>query len=132
MSDVNLEPTESYASTLARVADYLSRPQQYVAVAEARAALRHTLDRAQEASVVLTTNGEPAAAIVPFTTLEAIRGALLHLLAQEMETSFMRLQAQVSREPRGESTSETELETLVSEAVQSSRATSVSDRTQRR
>jgi prevent-host-death family protein len=130
MPNVNLEATESYASTLARVAEYLSRPQQFVAVAEARAALRHTLDRAQEASVVLTTNGEPAAAIVPFTTLEAIRGALLQLLMQEMETSFVRLQAQVSSEPRGESTSETELETLVSDAVQRSRKMPVSDRTQ--
>lgn len=130
MPNVNLESTESYASTLARVAEYLSRPQQFVAVAEARAALRHTLDRAQEASVVLTTNGEPAAAIVPFTTLEAIRGALLQLLAQEMETSYMRLQAQVSSEPRGESTNETELETLISDAVQRSRKTPVSDRTQ--
>ena len=130
MPNVNLESTESYASTLARVAEYLSRPQQFVAVAEARAALRHTLDRAREASVVLTTNGEPAAAIVPFTTLEAIRGALLQLLAQEMETSYRRLQAQVSSEPRGESTSETELETLISDAVQRSRKTSVSDRTQ--
>ena len=130
MPNVNLESTEPYTSTLARVAEYLSRPQQFVAVAEARAALRQTLDRAQEASVVLTTNGEPAAAIVPFTTLEAMRGALLQLLAQEMETSFVRLQAQVSSEPRGESTSETELETLVSDAVQRSRETSASDRTQ--
>jgi len=130
MPNVNLESTEPYTSTLARVAEYLSRPQQFVAVAEARAALRQTLDRAQEASVVLTTNGEPAAAIVPFTTLEAMRGALLQLLAQEMETSFVRLQAQVSSEPRGESTSETELETLVSDAVQHSRETSASDRTQ--
>lgn len=130
MPNVTLESTEPYTSTLARVADYLSRPQQFIAVAEARAALRHTLDRAQEASVVLTTNGEPAAAIVPFTTLEAMRSALLHLLAQEMETSFMRLQTQVSREQQGESTSETELERLVSDAVQRSRTTSVSDRTQ--
>ena len=130
MPNINLESTEPYTSTLARVAEYLSRPQQFVAVAEARAALRHTLDRAREASVVLTTNGEPAAAIVPFTTLEAIRGALLQLLAQEMETSYRRLQAQVSSEPRGESTSETELETLISDAVQRSRKTSVSDRTQ--
>jgi prevent-host-death family protein len=127
MPNVNLESTEAYASMLARVAEYLSRPQQFVAVAEARAALRHTLDRAQEASVVLTTNGEPAAAIVPFTALEAMRGALLHLLAQEMETSFTRLQTQVSNEPPGELTSESELETLVSDAVERSRATSVTE-----
>lgn len=130
MPNINLESPEPYTSMLARVAEYLSRPQQFVAVAEARAAWRHTLDRAQEASVVLTTNGEPAAAIVPFATLEAIRGALLQLLAQEMETSFGRLQAQVSSEPRGESTSETELEALVSDVVQHSRKTAVSDRTQ--
>jgi prevent-host-death family protein len=116
---------------LVRIADYLSRPQQFIAVAEARAALRHTLDRAQEASVVLTNKGEPAAVIVPFTTLEAMRGALLHLLAQEMETSFRQLQTQVSSEPRGESTSESELETLVSDAVQRSRETPLSDRTRR-
>ncbi len=131
MPNVDLSSTEPYTSSLARVAAYLSRPQQFVAVAEARAALRHTLDRAQEASVVLTTNGEPAAAIVPFTTLEAMRGALLQLLAQEMETSFMRLQAQVTSEPQGESTSEAELESLVSDTVQRSRAMSDSHRHQR-
>jgi antitoxin (DNA-binding transcriptional repressor) of toxin-antitoxin stability system len=127
MSNVDLEPTTSYTHALVCIADYLSRPRQFVAVAEAGATLRQTLDRAQEASVVLTTNGEPAAAIVPFTTLEAMRGVLLQLLAQEMETNFVRLQAQVSSEPRGESTSETELEALVSDAVQRSRETSDSD-----
>jgi prevent-host-death family protein len=131
MPDAKVESTSSYTKMLVRIADYLSRPQQFVAVAEARAALRHTLDRAQEASVVLTNKGEPAAAIVPFTTLETMRGALLHLLAQEMETSFMQLQAQVTGEPRGESTSEAELETLVSDAVQRSRETPLSDRTRR-
>lgn len=127
MSNVNLEPTTSNTNALVRIAEYLSRPQQFVAVAEARAALRQTLDRAQEASVVLTTNGEPAAAIVPFTTLEAMRGALLHLLAQEMETSFTRLQTQVSNEPPDALTSESELEMLVSDAVERSRATSVTE-----
>lgn len=99
---------------------------------EAWVALRHTLDKAQEASVVLTTNGEPAAVIVPLTTLEAMRSALLHLLAQEMETSFTRLQTQVNSEPRGEPTSEAELESLVSDTMQHSRVTPVSHRTQRR
>ncbi len=130
MSNINLEPITSDANALIRIADYLSRPQQFVAVAEARATLRQTLDRAQESSVVLTTNGEPTVAIVPFTTLEAMRTALLHLLAQEMETSFTRLQTQISNKPQGESTSESELETLVSDAVQHSRATSVTESNQ--
>ncbi len=121
MTAPNSEPMDSYSSLLAQVADYLSRPQQFVAVAEVQATLCHTLDLAREASVVLTSNGEPAAAIVPFATLEALRGALLHLLAEQMETSFTRMQAQVAREPRGEPSSEEELESLVADTLRRER-----------
>jgi antitoxin (DNA-binding transcriptional repressor) of toxin-antitoxin stability system len=76
---------------------------------------------AYQASVVLTTNGEPVAALVPFATLEAMRGALLHLLIGEMDASFARVQVQVTNEPRAEATSEAELEALVDDAVQRGR-----------
>ena len=111
------ELTDLHAKALLRVADYLSRPQQFVAVGEARAAFRHTLEMAHQASVILTTNGEPAMALVPFTTLEEMRGALLHLFVGEMEASFKRLQDQVASEPQGGATSEAELEALVDDAV---------------
>lgn len=81
--------TESeHITTLLRVAEYLSRPQQFVAVAEAPAAFGHVLDMAHQASVVLTTNGVPVGALVSFATREAMRGALQHLLVEAMETSF--------------------------------------------
>jgi prevent-host-death family protein len=67
---------DPYITTLLRVAEYLSHPQQFVAVAEAHAAFGHILDMAHQASVVLTTNGEPAGALVSVATLEAMRGAL--------------------------------------------------------
>ncbi len=54
------QPPEPQDRALLRVAEYLSRPQHFVTAAEARAAFRHTLERAQETSVVLTTHGEPA------------------------------------------------------------------------
>ena len=58
----------------------------------ARAEMRRTLELAAKGSVVLTTHGEPAAAVVPFTTLEDMRRALLHLLVAEIETTFTRSQ----------------------------------------
>ncbi len=121
MSQLPPEQTPHHASALLRVADYLSRPQQFIAVADARAAFRRTLEMVRQASVVLTTNGEPAAALVPFATLEAMRGALLHLLVEEMDTSFTRLQAQVTSEPRADTTSDEELDALVDAAVQRGR-----------
>ena len=108
-------PTDSHTTTLLRVAEYLSRPQQFVAVAEAQAALRHTLDMAHQASVVLTTNGEPAAALVSFVTLEAMRGALRHLLVEAMDAGFAQVQAQVASAP------EAELESLVDDVVRRAR-----------
>jgi antitoxin (DNA-binding transcriptional repressor) of toxin-antitoxin stability system len=76
------------AAALLRVASYLGRPQQFMAIAHARAEMRRTLELAANGSVVLTTHGEPAAAVVPFTTLEDMRRALLHLLVAEIETTF--------------------------------------------
>ena len=49
-----------------------------MAEAEARAEMRRTLEMVAKGSVVLTTHGEPEAAVVPFTTLEDMRCALLH------------------------------------------------------
>jgi prevent-host-death family protein len=121
MSHAVTSPTEPQAHALLRVAEYLSRPQQFVAVAEARAAFRHTLERVHQASVVLTSNGEPAVALVPFATLEAMRSALLHLLVGEMEASFAQRQAQVASEPGAEPTSEAELEALVGDVVRRAR-----------
>lgn len=121
MSQSSTQPMDPYTATLLRVAEYLSRPQQFVAVAEAQAAFRHTLDLAHRASVVLTTNGEPAGALVSFATLEAMRGALQHLLVEAMETSFVQMQAQVASAPHAEPTSETELEALVDDVVRHAR-----------
>src|SRR5215210_6323366 len=86
------------AAALLRVAAYLSRPQKFMAVGEARAELRRTLELAEEGSVVLTTHGEPEAAVVPFATLEDMRRALMHLLVSEMEASFARAQEEGARE----------------------------------
>jgi prevent-host-death family protein len=124
MKASSISEAEASASPLLRVADYLSRPQQFLAVAEARAGLRKTLREAAKRSVVLTNNGEPQAAIVPFETLEAMRSALLHLLVSEMRISFERLQQQVAEQspsPAGggeplEATSESDLESLVRDA----------------
>src|SRR5215475_9817461 len=86
MSQSPTQPMDPYTTTLLRVAEYLSRPQQFVTVAEAQATFRHTRDMAHQASVVLTTDGEPAGALVPFATLEAMRAGLQHLLVEAMET----------------------------------------------
>jgi PHD/YefM family antitoxin component YafN of YafNO toxin-antitoxin module len=112
---------ESRAAHLLEVADYLSRPQQFMAVAEARSGLRQALEDASEHSVVLTTNGQPQAAIVPFETLEAMRSALLQLLVDEMRASFERLQHEVAAHTANggtqpEATTEAELESLVGQA----------------
>src|SRR5438093_11613850 len=84
--------TDGKAAALLRVASYLGRPQKFMPLGDARAEMRRTLELAAKGSVVLTTHGEPAAAVVPFTTLEDMRRALLHLLVEEMGSSFERAQ----------------------------------------
>lgn len=111
------------AAALLRVAAYLSRPQKFMAVGEARAELRRTLELAEEGSVVLTTHGEPEAAVVPFATLEDMRRALMQLLVSEMEASFARAREERAREgvEGAEATDEEELGSLVGEAVRTAR-----------
>jgi PHD/YefM family antitoxin component YafN of YafNO toxin-antitoxin module len=124
MKASSISEAKASAFALLEVADYLSRPQQFLAVAEARAGLRRTLREAIKHSIVLTNNGEPQAAIVPFETLEAMRGALLQLLVGEMRNSFERLQQRVATqsthpaedEEHPEPVGEDELESLVREA----------------
>src|SRR5881398_3208252 len=114
--------TDDKAAALLRVAAYLGRPQKFMPVGDARAEMRRTLELAAKGSVVLTTHGEPAAAVVPFTTLEDMRRALLHLLVEEMGASFERSQERAGSQ-RGDvpATSEEELEALVGEAVKKAR-----------
>ena len=115
-------PRDDKAAALLRVASYLGRPQKFMPVGDARAEMRRTLELVAKGSVVLTTHGEPAAAVVPFTTLEDMRGALLHLLVEEMGSSLERTQER-ARSQRGDvpATSEEELETLVGKAVKKAR-----------
>ncbi len=110
------------AAALLRVAAYLGRPQKFMPVGNARAEMRRTLELAAKGSVVLTTHGEPAAAVVPFTTLEDMRRALLHLLVEEMGSSFERSRESARSQKRDvPATSEEELEALVGEAVKKAR-----------
>ena len=114
--------TDERAAALLRVAAYLSQPQKFMAVGEARAELRRTLELAEEGSVVLTTHGEPEAALVPFATLEDMRRALMQLLVSEMEASFARTQERVREDGEdAEATDEAELGSLVGEAVRTAR-----------
>jgi antitoxin (DNA-binding transcriptional repressor) of toxin-antitoxin stability system len=115
---VNLSNKDDQAAALLRVASYLGRPQKFMPVGEARAEMRRTLELVAKGSVVLTTHGEPAAAVVPFTTLEDMRRALLHLLVEEMGSSFERSKER-ARSQRGDvpPTSEEELGALVGDAV---------------
>ncbi len=108
-------------AALLRVATYLSRPQKFMAVAEARSEMRRTLEMAEQGSVVLTTHGEPEAAVVPFETLEDMRRALLHLLVAEMEQSYARLQSATGRDETAPETSEEDLESLMGEALREAR-----------
>src|SRR5438132_12290256 len=114
--------TDDKAAALLRVASYLGRPQSFIPVAHARAEMRRTLELAAKGSVVLTTHGEPAAAVVPFTTLEDMRRALLHLLVDEMGASFERSQERArSQKSNVPAITEEELEALVGEAVKKAR-----------
>lgn len=114
--------TQDTAAALLRVASYLGRPQSFIPVADARAEMRRTLERAVKGSVVLTTHGEPAAAVVSFTTLEDMRRALLQLLVEEMGSSFERSQERArSQSVKVPASSEEELEALVGEAVKKTR-----------
>lgn len=110
------------AAALLRVASYLGRPQQFMAIADAGAEMRRTLELAAKGIVVLTTHGEPAAAVVTFTTLEDMRRALLHLLVAEIETTFTRSQERLkSRSGEVPLSSGEEMEGLVREALRGAR-----------
>jgi len=114
--------TDDKAAALLRVASYLGRPQKFMPVGDARAEMRRTLELAAKGSVVLTTHGEPAAAVVPFTTLEDMRRALLHLLVEEIGSSFERSQERAGSQKRNvPASSQGELEALVGEAVKKAR-----------
>lgn len=110
------------AAALLRVASYLGQPQKFMAIADARAEMRRTLELAEKGSVVLTTHGEPAAAVVPFTTLEDMRQALLHLLVTEIEATFTHSQDRLrSRREEVPESSEKEIEVLVGQALRKAR-----------
>ncbi len=129
----DLTPSDDKAAALLRVASYLGRPQKFMPVADARAEMKRTLDLVSKGSVVLTTHGEPAAAVVPFTTLEDMRRALLHLLVEEMGASLARSKERV-RSQRGDipTSSDEELEALVGEAVKKARSGKSSRKISRR
>jgi antitoxin (DNA-binding transcriptional repressor) of toxin-antitoxin stability system len=126
MNEVSMKQVQTNAddkaAALLRVASYLGRPQRFMAVADARAEMRRTLEMVAKGSVVLTTHGEPEAAVVPFTTLEDMRRALLHLLVEEMGSSLAHSQKRVQAQ-RGNSkaTSEEELEALAGEVLRRTR-----------
>ncbi len=116
----DLTNADDRAAALLRVASYLGRPQKFMAVADARAEMRRTLEMVAKGSVVLTTHGEPEAAVVAFTTLEDMRCALLHLLVEEMGSSFARSQKSVRSQREHVPTltsSEEETEKLVGEVL---------------
>ena len=69
MKHDSISPDEKAAAML-RVASYLGRPQQFMAIADARAEMRRTLELAAKGSVVLTTHGEPAAMVTLAAVLE--------------------------------------------------------------
>jgi hypothetical protein len=122
MSEASSSVSDERTAALLRVASYLSRPQQFIAVADARAEMRRTLEMAAKGSVVLTTHGEPEAAVVPFATLEDMRRALMELLVTEIEASFTRTQGRARTEGEGApATSDEELESLVWEVTRLAR-----------
>ena len=113
----DLTDADDKSAALLPVASYLGRPQKFMAVAEARAEMRRTLELAAKGSVVLTTHGEPEAAVVPFTTLEDMRRALLPLLVTEMETTFSRTQERVRSRGGVPASSEEDLERFVGQSL---------------
>jgi antitoxin (DNA-binding transcriptional repressor) of toxin-antitoxin stability system len=122
MPGISSSASDERAAALLRVASYLSRPQQFMAVADARAELRRTLEMAEKGSVVLTIHGEPEAAVVPFATLEDMRRALMQLLVSEIEASFARTQDRARADGKDVSaTRQQELESLIGEAVRKAR-----------
>jgi antitoxin (DNA-binding transcriptional repressor) of toxin-antitoxin stability system len=119
-----LTSADDRTAALLRVATYLGRPQKFMAVEDARAEMRRSLEMVAKEIVILTTHGEPEAAVVPFTTLEDMRCALLHLLVAGMGASLARSQKSVRSKRQDVPTStfsEEELEKLVGEVVRGAR-----------
>jgi antitoxin (DNA-binding transcriptional repressor) of toxin-antitoxin stability system len=93
-----------------------------MAVADARAELRRTLELAENGSVVLTNHGEPEAALIPFATIEDMRRALLQLLLTQLDADFKlsALQTDASKEASALAT-ERELDALIADAIREGR-----------
>lgn len=122
MSETSSSVSDERAASLLRVAAYLSQPQRFMAVADARAEMRRTLKMAEKGIVILTTHGEPEAAVVPFDTLEDIRRALMQLLASAMEASFASARERARSDIEvASATGEEELDLLIGEAIRTGR-----------
>lgn len=121
MSKTIVATPSNGTAALLHVADFLARPQRFLAVAEARAGLRETLELAQTGSVILTNNGVPAAATLPFAILEEMRQTVMRLLVDGMGSGFKRAQAVAETLRPGEPSSEAELESLARAAVRRAR-----------
>lgn len=114
--------SETQVDSLLRIAKYLAKPQKFMAVADARAEMRRTLVLAAQSSVVLTSHGEPEAAVVAFATLEDMRRILMHLLVAEMEKSFARAQERArSSVGEGPTPTEREVEAMIGEVLHKAR-----------
>jgi len=125
MAKISSDLGQPGANELLRVADYLRKPQRFMPVADARKGMRQTLEAVTKGSVVITTHGEPQAAIVDFETFEAVRGAVMRLLLAEMETSLARAQEAVRKQPEMMVLpDDEELETLVGAAIRKARRNS--------
>jgi antitoxin (DNA-binding transcriptional repressor) of toxin-antitoxin stability system len=61
---MNTTETDDHTAVLLQAASCLGQPQKFMAVRDARAEMRRMLGLAAKGSVILTTHGEPEAAVV--------------------------------------------------------------------
>lgn len=109
---------EIQIGSLLEVAKYFGNPQEFLSVGEARSHFRDAVDTAEERSVVLTSHGEPQAALISYHRFETVRQAVIGLLVDALDMSWEATRDRArKRTAEALPTTEEEVEDMVADSI---------------
>lgn len=114
---------EMQIGSLLEVAKYFGVPQEFLSVKEARSHFRDAVDAADERSVVLTSHGEPQAALISYQRYESMRQAVIGLLVDALDVSWEATRERArQRAAEAMPSTEDEIEEIVGKSIGQARA----------
>ncbi len=109
---------EMLIGSLLELARYFATTQEFLSVKEARSHFRDTVDTVDVRSVVLTSRGEPQAALIPHKRFESVRQAVIGLLVDALDLSWEATQDRArKRTAEAMPTTEEDVEDLASDSI---------------